>query len=354
MMATGHDPYRSRRRVLEVPQLAADAEPVDRPITVVGYVDRYPPHQNAGAEWYLHHCLRDSVDRGHRAVVATATKRPYELDGVEVVPARGLRSLADEADVMVGHLLWTREVVTEASRLRLPLVYVSHNDHQVAHWGLGPDNTTVLVSNAAWVAERDGAWDGPHVTVRPPVLSVDYQLDRDPAAAEFVTLVNVYEHKGSSIFYDLARRSPQRRFLGVEGAYGQQVKPKASDRNVAWQEQTPRIRDDVYARTRVLLMPSDYESFGRVGVEAMASGIPVIAHPTPGLRESLGDAGTFCDRDDPDEWMAALGALDDPDRYAEASAAARARAAELDAQTRCDLVTWDRTIRLAASARRTP
>ncbi len=361
-MTAGHDPYRARRPIIRAPQVPEGAVPVDGPVTVLALVDRYPPHQNAGAEWYLHHCLRDSVDRGHQAVVATETKRPYVFEGVEVVPRRDAQEWARHADVVVGHLLWTREAVTFASRHELPLVYLSHNDHQVEHWDVGPGNVTVLVSNAEWVAEREREyvqergrwvaqpWSGPTAVVRPPVLTADYQLDRDPAAAEYVTLVNVYPEKGSATFYALARRSPHRRFLGVEGAYGQQVKPEKRDSNVAWQPQTARIRDDAYARTRVLLMPSVYESFGRAGAEAMASGIPVVAHPTPGLRESLGDAGIFVDRDDIDGWIAALDLLDDPDTYTEASTTARKRAAELDAQTRDDLITWDRTVRLAAAA----
>ncbi len=363
-MTAGHDPYRARRPVLRVPQVPEGAEPVDGPVTVLALVDRYPPHQNAGAEWYLHHCLRDSVDRGHQAVVATSTKAPYVFEGVEVVPHRDAQEWAPHADVVVGHLLWTREVVTFASRHELPLVYLSHNDHQVEHWEVGPDNVTVLVSNALWVAEREREWvrrdrgrwasqpwSGPTATVRPPVLTADYQLDRDPAAAEYVTLVNVYPEKGSATFYALARRSPQRRFLGVEGAYGQQVKPEKRDSNVAWQPQTARIRDDAYARTRVLLMPSVYESWSRCSMEAIASGVPVIAHPTPGLRESLGGAGIFLDRDDIDAWASELNRLDDPDEYAAASAAALARSVEVDAQTRADLNTWDKVLRLAAAAR---
>src|SRR5678815_5651953 len=90
------------------------------------------------------------------------------------------------------------------------------------------------------------------------------------------------------------------------------------------------MREKVYARTRILLMPSAYETWGRVGVEAMCSGIPVIAHPTPGLTEALGDAGFFDDRDDVDAWAKTVRRLDDPAEYRKASRAAFKRAAELD------------------------
>jgi glycosyltransferase involved in cell wall biosynthesis len=56
----------------------------------------------------------------------------------------------------------------------------------------------------------------------------------------------------------------------------------------------------------VLMVPSVHESYGMAAVEALASGIPVIAHPTPGLREALGDAGTFVDRADVRVWVAAV------------------------------------------------
>ncbi|MFZ4156354.1 glycosyltransferase [Streptomyces pseudogriseolus] len=78
-------------------------------------------------------------------------------------------------------------------------------------------------------------------------------------------------------------------------------------------------------------MPSLYESWGRVAIEAFASGIPVIAHPTPGLVESLGDAGIFAYRDDLGAWIHALHALKDPANWTQASLRVRARSIELSA-----------------------
>ncbi|MBQ1163612.1 glycosyltransferase, partial [Streptomyces sp. A73] len=76
------------------------------------------------------------------------------------------------------------------------------------------------------------------------------------------------------------------------------------------------MAERVYGRTRVLLMPRSYESWGRAGCEALASGIPVEAHPTPGLCESLGEAGVYVDRNDLDGYEAVLRKLlEDPAEY---------------------------------------
>ncbi|MGW8779763.1 hypothetical protein ACWGNM_17115 [Streptomyces sp. NPDC055796] len=47
----------------------------------------------------------------------------------------------------------------------------------------------------------------------------------------------------------------------------------------------------------------------RVAVEAFSSGIPVIAHPSLGLIESLGSAGIYAYRDDFQAWGDALSTL---------------------------------------------
>lgn len=71
-------------------------------------------------------------------------------------------------------------------------------------------------------------------------------------------------------------------------------------------------------------------------VEAIASGIPVIAHPTDGLVESLGPAGIFVDRADGQAWLDEIERLHDPAEWAEASRLSLARSAELDPQADLD------------------
>jgi glycosyltransferase involved in cell wall biosynthesis len=104
----------------------------------------------------------------------------------------------------------------------------------------------------------------------------------------------------------------------------------------------------VWARTRIYVQPSGYESYGKAAVEAMAHGIPVIAHPTVGLLESLESAGIFRDRADRFAYLEAIRELDDEDRYRQAGARARRRALELETITVAQLEALELELRALA------
>jgi glycosyltransferase involved in cell wall biosynthesis len=106
-------------------------------------------------------------------------------------------------------------------------------------------------------------------------------------------------------------------------------------------DNTPYIQS-VYAKTDILLVPSKEESWGRVAVEAMSSGIPVIAHPTPGLLESCHSAGIFCDRNNISAWVKEIRRLkNDAAWRKEVSEKCLARAKDLDPKPQLDeMAKW--------------
>jgi glycosyltransferase involved in cell wall biosynthesis len=101
----------------------------------------------------------------------------------------------------------------------------------------------------------------------------------------------------------------------------------------------------VYAQTSVILAPSRYESWGRVPLEAAVSGIPTIAHPTRGLRESLGTAALFADRDSPDEWERSVRLLEDQRVFSSVSETARRRALALEARAVADFYELEERVK---------
>lgn len=314
----------------------------------------FPPHHNAGAERMVLALLRALVDRGHEVDVLLSQRHPeitsgYEIGGINVHRHREKTdpfAFLDGADVIVTHLENTPRAAALGESFKIPVAKVVHNTFTPTRMQI-QRGISLAVYNSQWMAEEFADLDVNSVVIRPPVSAADYAT----TPGDCITLVNLYEPKGPKTFYALAERFPDLHFLAVHGAYGKQV-IRNDLPNVEHIEHIDgdRMRDQVYARTKILLVPSDYESWGRVGIEAMCSGIPVIAHPTPGLKESLGEAGIFCDRRKIDDWEAAINALLKPRAYTAAGKKAKARAAELDPAD--DLERWCDAME-TLSARRT-
>jgi glycosyltransferase involved in cell wall biosynthesis len=326
---------------------------------ICAYFHLFPPEHNAGSETTVHAALRALVNRGHivNVICDRSKTAPYEVDGIQVVrpPRRGvqswLESFAQGSDLLVTHLDLTSQAMTLAMAVKIPLVHFVHNDAQLMYWRADarvPYKNALTVYNSNWLAEKPSHWGGqympdawraPHIIVHPIVEPERYRCERGTK----ITLVNPTPTKGANVLRALARQMPDREFLAVEGGYGDQIitapgtDPRyAATGNIEWMAHTPDIRK-VFRKTKILLMPSDYESYGRVGIEAACAGIPTIAHPTEGLKEAFGDAGIFIDRNDIAAWYLEIDRLlTDNVYYRQRSNAVLALADSLDPEGEFD------------------
>lgn len=321
-----------------------------KPLQIVARVHAMPPEHNAGAEHMLVSMLRPLVERGHDVSVWLSrygkAHTEYEYRGIRVVPLESrldFPNAVKRADVLLAHLETVPSTASLARGWGKPLVVVCHNTHRPTFRDAAAGGTALAVYNSQWMEREAELFFAEYpksirpadsLIVRPPVFADEYATKPGKA----VTLINCNPEKGGKVLKSLAERMPDQQFLAVKGAYGEQILPDLPNVEIVEHVRGEDMRERVYARTRVLLMPSSYESWGRAGVEALASGIPVVAHPTPGLTESLGEAGIFVDRNDIAGYEAVLRKLRTAAEYRLASKRAKARSIELDPSA--DLAAW--------------
>ena len=298
-------------------------------VRVLTLIPRYVPKHNAGSEIMVARLNRVLVNAGHDVRVITTwheSRQGYVHAGIPVDEVSGAEvdALIDafSPDVILTQYNESARAARISAGTGIPWAALIHKDNPdaVASLASGPH---LAVFNTRHLLAHFAGYTGCSLVVHPPVFAAEHATT--PGAA--VTLVNLSADKGAGVFYALADRFPSLSFLGVIGGYGQQD-IRTHQPNVRIHDHTTNMRD-VWCQTRVVLMPSVTESYGLVAAEAMTSGIPVIAHPTSGLRECLGVGGLFADRDDLEAWVATLESLTRSDCFTIASAYARFRAHEL-------------------------
>lgn len=311
-----------------------------RKARVLAVVHGWMPYLAAGSERMLQHML-DALPRDEFDVHILSlgysdgryTKDDYVYDGTPVHVGYDSPIIPD---IIVTHHGPGSRVV-QALAQDFPdarIVAVYHNERYDIEDILAL-NAELEVFNTEWVAKSVLGPEpkGGHKMVVHPPLEVSRHTVEETGSA--VTLVNLQENKGVRVFQELARRMPDVRFLGVEGTHGTQEKPRIP--NVEYMPVTQDMRN-VWRKSRVVLMPSGYESYGMVAAEAQVNGIPVIANPTLGLVECLGNAGIFIPRANIDDYERTVRLLlEDRKHYQERSEMARLRGRELGAQTKREL-----------------
>lgn len=314
----------------------------------------YPDHC-AGGERMCLNMAKYLLRMGHNVQVLLTQaeqeynrKAMYDYEGITVIPAmRDVTLTIQSADIILTHLDSTFWAVHISRALKKPIIYISHNTHFKEVVASFTDRISVVYNSRAMAEKLQ--YPNRSIIVHPPVDFREWDFKGKPKEAVYITLINLNPNKGVKLFLALAAAMPEKMFLGVGGAYDPQIKVDLP--NLVFMDNQPDM-EPVYRKTRILLCPSKYESWGMCASEAMCNGIPVIYNPTFGLLENVGPAGIAVkdrnpDYEDPElkggehpdgmdpqanlkPWMAAIRKLDDPETYKKISKASRDRSRALD------------------------
>jgi len=296
-------------------------------------IHMYPPLHNAGAEWMAHAMNTYLVNKqGWNVNVVLNKAWRSEFERVQILDKKDslqVEECIQNSGVLISHLDMEPNAVLSAAKAKRPMVLVMHNNYRtkyVRQFKFILGKNLYLIHNSNWIQKYYASFGIPSIVVYPPVYYEEYRTE---TSGEYVTLINLNRNKGGDVLIKIAKEMPDIQFMGVIGGYDGQIQD-TTVKNITYVENTSYIKS-IYSQSSIVLMPSKEESWGRVAIEAMSSGIPVIATPTPGLLESCGSAGIFCKRDDIGSWVREIRRLKtDTEYYKSVSEKCFERAKELD------------------------
>ena len=307
-------------------------------MTVVGLSHGYPPLWNMGGEVSLHRTLEAVAED---VVVLTNTEKPYTFEGINVKQIDTpdvLNIMADPKPIAEQLKEVNARVVIAQNELSLPAVKAAAivgaisivNIHTPPKYGKLLRQAVVESDYAIYNTETSAKqWGEPGALVlHPPINPLPNKLSK---TGDAYTLLSSLVNKGVEIVLELAERFPDKRFIIVrspaEPTHGlPDLEERASKLpNV---ELHPRVApEDVHKyleQTRILLVPSRYETYGMSAIEAAGYGIPTVHVDTPHVREGIGDGAILVPPLDAS--ATALGIFTIENNYEEWSQKARARA----------------------------
>ena len=305
----------------------------------------YPPHLVGGLARHVHALSRELANQGHRVHVLTRAVPGLPAtaveDGIHITRVQPYFQEPGDFRLWVAHLNFAllEAGLNLLKELQGPVVLHAH-DWLVAHAAKGLKNLYHLPLVATIHATEHGRHGGIHDAGQQYINDVEWWLTYEawrvivcsqamrtevrrlfglsddkvavvpngidlPAAGAGATgarsgerllfhIGRLVPEKGAGILLDalpmLLRRHPVRVVIGGVGGYGEELKRRARQLGIADRVEFAGWLDDaavqaLYQRADVAVVPSTYEPFGIVALEAMAAGAPLVASDVGGLSE---------------------------------------------------------------------
>jgi glycosyltransferase involved in cell wall biosynthesis len=304
--------------------------------TVTWITNSYVHRTLGGSEYMAHVINKFLIQQGF--VVNVIGNWDTELyEGVHLINVRDsdrVKQVVGQSHVLLSQNFRFPELTTQIARHvdKYAVVFIHTTEPE---WDLSPSiyhndyDKLRIIYNTDWV-KQSFSLPLQSIVVHPPI---DMSKIASNTSRKYVTLISAVPHKGLSTFLEIAKQMSDVLFLAV-GGYTNTLTQSHS--NITFIPSTRNIRE-VYEQTDILLVPSDYESWGMVASEGIACGIPVIACPTLGLQENLSYAGLYAEQSAINGWVSIIRKLkSDNGLYTHVSAQCLKRAAELHIQNATD------------------
>jgi hypothetical protein len=272
---------------------------------ILAIVKLYAHKNKAGGEMYLHHLLKDFQTAGANVnVLLPKCKKieTFEYDSIKGAETNeeNWKHYIDLSDLVITQLDFSAEVMDYCLSIKKPVIHILHchidRDNKYLK---NPNVIKIFNSKYIYNTALKESLDiqGKTFIIYPYTDYNKYKkyATTDLKYRQFITFINPQRSKGADVFYELAKAFPKRKFLLVEGGYYPHLQlVKYNLPNVTVHKNTDRILEDIYVKSRIVLQPSRYETYGMIASETRAMGLPCIVNGnSEGLVENIGQIGLY-------------------------------------------------------------
>lgn len=204
----------------------------------------------------------------------------------------------------------------------------------------------IFNSEACRDAWQERGVEGSNMVIYPEIEMGEVAIE---PLGDGIGMINPTKHKGIKIFDYLSDEFPDEKFISAGGWAVKKGRGRKRRKNQEYMEHMKDI-GDFYRRLKVLLVPTQeehFETFGRVVLEAMFYGVPVIAANKDGIPEASGGAAMLVDAyESPEAWKKVLTKMMNKDTILEYRQRSATRAMEYNLNR--IMGRWELAIKMVA------
>jgi len=291
-------------------------------------------HKNkSGGEAYLHHFLKKlkNKTKANINVLIPECLEMKKINYEDIILNETTENFNDDllayckkADFVISHLDFAFDTINYCLKHNIPNLMIFHNSISQYNSFI-EDERVIKVFNSNYVKNdylNRGLIPNNYFLIYPftdfPKLS---KFKKNIENRKYITLVNPSENKGADIVLQLAKKYNNEKFLIVKGGYYMHHQKAFLEEfqnlpNCHVIENTQHIIKDIYLKSKIVLMPSTYESYGMVASEASCLGIPIIINSEAnGLKENLGNLALSGYKKNIDSYGKIIDSLSIPQNY---------------------------------------
>lgn len=278
-------------------------------MNILAFLELYALKNKSGGELYIHNILKKISEKKENKinVICDGDDEPIKYDDISIYETNeelnDRLKYIDKCDILISQLKYGVHAINHGLKIGKKCILILHS-YLKDYNELVSNPKVIKIFNCNFIYKQYNsskeAIKGEYYIVEPIIDFPKYNkfVYKDIDCREYITMINPSFSKGGDVFYQICKFYKDRKFLVCEGGYLKDTQPLKKFRelsNVLVIKNTERIIEEVYSRSRIVIMPSRLETYGMVAVEAASMGIPVILNKNTGLYDNVGKIGLYGD-----------------------------------------------------------